>query len=90
MNEPRVQDQFTALTRPIPPTQSSPAEVLEAVSQGIDLFDCSYTAAATSGGYALSFPITTGSRSDKEAAAPEALLVGDSDFKINLWSTAFR
>ncbi|GAX79060.1 hypothetical protein CEUSTIGMA_g6500.t1 [Chlamydomonas eustigma] len=37
---------------------SSPSEVLDAVAEGIDLFDCSFTTAATSGGYALSFPIT--------------------------------
>lgn len=38
--------------------QDSPEDVLLAVSQGVDLFDCSYPLQATACGYALTFPLT--------------------------------
>ena len=42
----------TALLSPSPsPSQSSPSEVLDAVAQGVDLFDCAYTAAG--GGFQI-------------------------------------
>eukprot|EP00887_Chlorella_sp_A99_P007224 scaffold2.g7224.t1 len=37
-------------------TVGAPEEVLEAVTQGVDLFDMAYVAEATAGGYAMSFP----------------------------------
>jgi queuine tRNA-ribosyltransferase subunit QTRTD1 len=37
--------------------QDTPEDVLMAVSQGVDLFDCSYPLTATTNGYALSFPL---------------------------------
>ena len=76
--------------------QSSPVEVLEAISPGIDLFDCSYTATATSGGYALSFPITAARMAppnvapEGAAGLPPHAASSDDTFKINLWSTSFR
>ena len=53
---------------PLPP-QVTPDEILDAVLEGVDLFDDSYVAALCSGGYAASFPFPT---SDNTATASTA------------------
>ena len=79
--------------------QSSPSEVLDAISEGVDLFDCSYVGAATSGGYALSFPILRGASGGDNAlpasgaAAAAETVTGspeDESYKVNLWSLSHR
>jgi queuine tRNA-ribosyltransferase subunit QTRTD1 len=52
--------------------QDSPEDILMAVSQGVDLFDCSYPVQATANGYALSFPLTPESIHQQQAAAAPA------------------
>ncbi|KAL4857432.1 Queuine tRNA-ribosyltransferase accessory subunit 2 [Chlorella vulgaris] len=44
----------------------TPEEVLEAVAQGIDLFDMGYLAGVTAGGYALSFPLDAGAQQQQQ------------------------
>ena len=72
----------------------TPEEVLAAVSQGIDLFDVSYIADLTAGGYALNFPTTpeedAKNASEKDKSADEAALAGCDDTKMNLWAAAYR
>jgi hypothetical protein len=67
--------------------------VLDAVAQGIDLFDCSYPTHATSNGYALSFPLHH-QDAEKPGAAAGVLGVdvdaGADDTKLNLWSLQHR
>lgn len=41
-----------------------------AVSQGVDLFDCTYPLQATANGYALSFPLSPEAAAQQQAAAP--------------------
>jgi queuine tRNA-ribosyltransferase subunit QTRTD1 len=52
--------------------QDTPEDILMAVSQGVDLLDCSYPLQATANGYALSFPLTHGSAQQQQAAAAAA------------------
>eukprot|EP00775_Hariotina_reticulata_P009329 gene9329-biopygen11195 len=76
---------------------ASPVEVLDAVAQGVDLFDCSYPTHATSNGYALSFPLRQ-QEADKPGAAAAAgaaalaveVDAGADDTKLNLWSLQHR
>lgn len=63
--------------------QDSPEDILMAVSQGVDLLDCSYPVQATANGYALSFPLTPESvqqQQQQAAAAPAASPVVSNPF----------
>jgi queuine tRNA-ribosyltransferase accessory subunit len=71
----------------------TPEEVLLAVSQGIDLFDVSFVLDATTGGYALNFPIDLLSEDKKDLISfdyESAANSGSDDTKINLWAVAFK
>ncbi|WIA41169.1 hypothetical protein OEZ86_004784 [Tetradesmus obliquus] len=70
---------------------ASPEEVLEAVAQGVDLFDCSYPTHATAQGYALCFPL----RQQREQQQQQQQDCADADCgaddsKLNLWSLQYR
>jgi hypothetical protein len=52
--------------------QGSIEEVVQAVARGVDLFDCSYPQAVTSGGYALCFPWSPDHAASLAAAAAAA------------------
>eukprot|EP00877_Chromochloris_zofingiensis_P007185 jgi/Chrzof1/271/Cz01g09140.t1 len=73
---------------------SSPEEVLVAVAEGIDLFDCSYATHATANGYALSFPLSDDELSNKSNKSNIAVSLdaaaGLDDTKLNLWATQYR
>lgn len=83
------------------PGLGTPEEILAAIAQGIDLFDMSYIADVTDGGYALTFPLTPEDES-KERSSPAsfamddfthgemAATAGSDDTKINLWAEAYR
>jgi len=49
--------------------QDSPEDILMAVTQGVDLFDCTYPLQATANGYALSFPLSPEAAAQQQAAA---------------------
>jgi hypothetical protein len=53
----------------IPLPQASPDEVVQAVAEGVDVFDCTYPVHATLNGYVLSFPVTPEQEAEAEAAA---------------------
>lgn len=65
--------------------QGSPEEILEAVAQGVDLFDCTYPTHATANGYALSFPLRPQDADD--CFDPDS---GADGTKLNLWSLQYR
>lgn len=72
----------------------TPEEVLAAVSQGIDIFDLSYIADLTAGGYALNFP-TNPEEEDADSSGAEfdadsAAVAGCDDTKMNLWGAVYR
>jgi queuine tRNA-ribosyltransferase subunit QTRTD1 len=74
-----------------------PEDILAAVAQGVDLFDFSFGADVTAGGYALCFPIddgstdsTNGDSTEESTDADDAALYGRDDTKMNLWATAYR
>jgi hypothetical protein len=72
--------------------QASPEEVLEAVSQGVDLFDCSYPTHATAQGYALCFPLRPQQEQQQhqhQHGCADADC-GADDSKLNLWSLQYR
>ncbi|KAI3430526.1 hypothetical protein D9Q98_005119 [Chlorella vulgaris] len=48
----------------------TPEEMLEAVAQGIDMFDMGYLAGVTAGGYALSFPLDPGAQQQQQQQQP--------------------
>lgn len=71
-----------------------PRELLDAVAAGVDLFDCSYVAQVTAGGYALSFPLQPPQEGQQQqgvsaGSAPD-IAVGTDDTKLNLWSMSYR
>eukprot|EP00195_Chlamydomonas_chlamydogama_P007190 CAMPEP_0202899288 /NCGR_PEP_ID=MMETSP1392-20130828/7563_1 /ASSEMBLY_ACC=CAM_ASM_000868 /TAXON_ID=225041 /ORGANISM="Chlamydomonas chlamydogama, Strain SAG 11-48b" /LENGTH=472 /DNA_ID=CAMNT_0049585429 /DNA_START=133 /DNA_END=1551 /DNA_ORIENTATION=- len=57
---------------------SSPAEVLDAVSLGVDLFDCGYVSQVTGAGYALTFPLNPDERQAAGQADAPATASGDA------------
>ncbi|KAL6749680.1 tRNA-guanine(15) transglycosylase-like protein [Haematococcus lacustris] len=66
---------------------STPSDVVEAVEQGVDLFDTSFVNAATQGGYALVFPL----QPLQGALVEPADVTGGRDAtKLNLWAPAHR
>ena len=74
-----------------------PGAVLSAVAQGIDLFDMSYIADLTAGGYALYFDFLADSttRDDKITSttitkAEEEVVDGRDDTKMNLWADSYK
>lgn len=80
----------------------SPEGVIDAIGQGIDLFDVSYIADVTSGGYALTFPVSpeeeekmaaTAAHSHSISLKPngqyEPAELGSDDSKINLWASGY-
>ncbi len=77
-------------------SQASPSEVLDAMALGVDIFDNSYVAAVTAGGYALSFPLRPPSAEGLEGAAgpsgqpPSGGQLGGDASKVNLRSVAYR
>ncbi|KAF6252340.1 tRNA-guanine(15) transglycosylase-like protein [Scenedesmus sp. NREL 46B-D3] len=68
---------------------ASPEEVLEAVSQGVDLFDCSYPTHATAQGYALCFPLRQHEEQQQQQDYVDTEC-GADDSKLNLWSLQYR
>jgi hypothetical protein len=70
--------------------QASPEEVLEAVSQGVDLFDCSYPSHATAQGYALCFPLQPQQEQQQQQQDCADADYGADDSKLNLWSLQYR
>jgi queuine/archaeosine tRNA-ribosyltransferase len=72
--------------------QASPEEVLEAVSQGVDLFDCSYPTQATAQGYALCFPLRPQQEQQQQQQQQGCADAdcGADDSKLNLWSLQYR
>lgn len=68
---------------------SSPAQILEAVALGIDLFDTSYVADATKSGYALYFSIYSSNsffKSSHHIDVEESSKNGSDGTKMNLWA----
>lgn len=64
--------------------QDTPEDVLAAVQQGVDLFDCTYPLQATANGYALSFPLSPSAAAAAAAASgqqhqPQAAAVANSN-----------
>lgn len=72
---------------------SSLDDLLDAIAEGVDLFDCALPVTLAAGGYALSFPLRppSASSSASSASAPQPdPMHGTDDTKINLWSTSYR
>ena len=83
----------------------TPEEILSSVGQGVDLFDLSFIADVTAGGYALHFPVEPPTNGDDGAeertnscstgsgdgdAGDVAAMQGLEDTKMNLWAAAYR
>lgn len=64
--------------------QGNPDDVLDAVANGLDVFDSGYVHEVSSQGYALSFPPNLDGDAKIDADS------GQDDMKINLWAVENR
>ncbi|KAJ7530758.1 hypothetical protein O6H91_14G017700 [Diphasiastrum complanatum] len=68
-----------------------PEEVLEAVSAGCDILDSTYPHTLTTGGYAMTFPLSIQDEHDSEKLSiEECATLGSDSSKINLRSMSYR